>query len=349
MPYTASGQWYPGATTTGAPGSPGMSAVEQAYRLQQANNPSPQDRTQQAGADIAQGTAAGTYHAPASQAEQAAAGLAQAQLAETTRSNRASEDASAASRAEATRAAQAGEALGGSTLAETTRANQAGEKLSGQKEAFTENSETQRHAMLQGLLDTIQKGGSPITPIDPNGGAGGGGRLTNGGASPMEATLTTNDPAAPQEGTLTTNDPVAPGGGAGVGVPPASTGSPMSPYDMAAENAAYGTAKEHTGNEAQAALKGLRATMAQRGIGGSGIEASNTRGIFEGALGEQANTDRSLAENRANRVYGAEQSNKAAAEERRKFDLTFRQSEQSRIANEQSQRLAALLQAAGLY
>jgi ribosomal protein L28 len=116
----------------------------------------------------------------------------------------------------------------------------------------------------------------------------------------------------------------------------------MSPYDMAAENAAYGAAKENTGNEAQSAMKGLDAAMAARGITGSGIQAANTRGIFEKGIGEQAGTDRSLAENRSSRVFAAQQAQKQMDEMQREFNLNL-------SATERNQMIQALIGAAGLY
>lgn len=299
-----------------------------------------------AAASIATGTAAGTYHAPMSAAEQASAALGtstlaantagqQAALSETSRANQAGEALGASTLAERARSAQAGEALGTSTLAEQQRAARASEGLASERQSYTEMSDTQRRAMIQGLMNTIQGGTGPgITPINPNGGAGGGADPTGGGGSIPPAT----SGGAGGGGGVT-------GGGGGGGTDP----NAMSPYDMAAENAAYGAAKERTGNEAQMALKGLQGTLAQRGVSGGGIEAADTRGIFEGALGQQAATDRSLAENRSGRVFAAQAAARDMAEKQREYNLSFQQSEQQRIATAQAQRLSALMAAAGMY
>lgn len=112
----------------------------------------------------------------------------------------------------------------------------------------------------------------------------------------------------------------APGGGTAPGMAPAGTAPVQSPEELAAENASYGRAKERTGLAMQGALKGLRGVMASRGIGGSGIEASETGKVFSGGLGELADTDRQMAEQGATRAFTAGQAGLDRAEKAREYD-----------------------------
>lgn len=103
-----------------------------------------------------------------------------------------------------------------------------------------------------------------------------------------------------------------------------------SPYDMAAERAGYGAAKERIGMAMQRALQGLKAAMAQRGIRGSTIERAGLENVFGGGLSDLAGVDRQLAENRADRAFTAEQTDLTRADRGREFDASFGQTEASR-------------------
>lgn len=100
---------------------------------------------------------------------------------------------------------------------------------------------------------------------------------------------------------------------------PAAVEGP-SPDELAAENAGYGRAKERTGLAMQSAMKGLRGAMASRGIGGSGIEATEMGNVFAGGVGDLAETDRTMAEGAAGRSFTRNEANKDRAESARRYD-----------------------------
>jgi hypothetical protein len=77
-----------------------------------------------------------------------------------------------------------------------------------------------------------------------------------------------------------------------------------------ADTATYGRAKERTGKATSSALKGLRETLASRGLLGSGIEASETGKVFSSGLSDLAETNRQMAERGAQRDYEASQAQK---------------------------------------
>lgn len=92
-------------------------------------------------------------------------------------------------------------------------------------------------------------------------------------------------------------------------IPVVTSGDQTKPFDEKAQAAAYGAAKERTGLAMQAAMRGLKANLMQRGITGSGIDADMQGRIYGGGLSDLANTDRQLAEEAADRAFSAEQSN----------------------------------------
>jgi hypothetical protein len=206
-------------------------------------------------------------------------------------------------------------------LAETSRSSQADEAeralearnaegLSQEQQDFLESSTRNRQAAIAGLMSTIQGMQSPTIP-----GSGGGGT------------------AAPA------------GGGGGT----AGGSADVSPYDMAAESAAYGSAKDQIGNEGASALRGLRNYMNARGIGGSGIEAHGAQGVFGQMQQALGSTDRQLAENRAGRVFDAQQGGLQRAETAREFNVSADQNAAALQADIMAKRLAAILQVGSLY
>lgn len=121
-----------------------------------------------------------------------------------------------------------------------------------------------------------------------------------------------------------------------------------SPYDMAGENAAYGAAKERTGLATQAALKSLREQLSSRGIGGSGIESEMTTGLIKGGLGELANTDRQLAEQRAGRAFTAGQADTDRTIDQNKFNASLTDKALSGVPNYNLSRYGLLAQLQGM-
>lgn len=162
-------------------------------------------------------------------------------------------------------------------LGETTRSHQASEGLSASQLA-----EQQREAQAsEGLASskfeqTKADRASALAAL--NG-------MWNGGNVPM--------------GIATTSDPGAPGGG----------GADLT---SAAEAAALTSAKERSGERLSSSLRGLREMMAERGIGGSGIEAANTRGLVGGALQDMNDTERGIIQGRVGRAQQVEDRNFAA-------------------------------------
>lgn len=89
----------------------------------------------------------------------------------------------------------------------------------------------------------------------------------------------------------------APGGGGG------GTGMPMTMVDpAAAEAAALTSSKERGGERLASSLKGLHELMAERGISGSGIEAGDTRALFNDYMHDQNDTERGLVQQRTQRA-----------------------------------------------
>lgn len=128
---------------------------------------------------------------------------------------------------------------------------------------------------------------------------------------------------------------------------PEYRGSASSPYDMAAENAAYGAAKERTGAALQSALKGLKGVMAARGISGSGIEGGETRQLFESGLSDLAGTDRQLAEQRASRAFTAGQSDVDRMINTQEFNASLTANQTRANQEAAAQRLSQLLSVYG--
>jgi hypothetical protein len=158
------------------------------------------------------------------------------------------------------------------------------------------------------------------------GGGGGGGGGTGGGGGAVPITTGGGTPLPPE------GQPVVP---------------PGPGYDVAAEAATYGRAKERTGQSLQAALKGLKGAMASRGIGGSGIEGAATSNLFGMGVGELAETDRTMAEGSASRAYSAGERDKDRSFQSNESRLDREQRERDRIAQSQAARLSQLMQLYG--
>jgi hypothetical protein len=143
------------------------------------------------------------------------------------------------------------------------------------------------------------------------------------------------------------------GGGSGGGgtyySPPSS--STASGYQDTADSKAYARAKDNTGAALAASLKGLQATMAARGISGSGIEGAETEKLFQGGLSDLANTDATQAGKTAEHAFTDEQAGKARGEQAREFDVgqstDVSKFNAGLIADKQSKTLSSILQAYG--
>jgi hypothetical protein len=212
---------------------------------------------------IAAGTAAGTYHAPMTAAEQAAAGLA------TTHETNAS-TAALQQLAESQRAAKAGEALTstGMALTDAQKKAQLAEQsaefgtTSGLSQAKFDQEKADRAALLASLNTTFGMGG-------------GSGGVPTGGITPE-----TGWPGMPGY-----SDPY---------------GDPSSPESMA-QAAALTSSKERGGERLAASMKGLQGLMAERGISGSGVERQSMRDLVGQNLGFQSDTERAILAGKATR------------------------------------------------
>jgi hypothetical protein len=119
--------------------------------------------------------------------------------------------------------------------------------------------------------------------------------------------------------------------------------------DPAADRAQYGKAKERIGLALQSALRGLRESMASRGIGGSGIEGQEMGDLFASGLGQLADTDRQLAEQRAGRAFTAGQSDTDRVIQQQQFNAGQQTAaEQARLAS-RNRNMEMLLQIARSY
>lgn len=121
-------------------------------------------------------------------------------------------------------------------------------------------------------------------------------------------------------------------------------------YDSSAEDAAYTGARERVGRETAASLKALKGIMSSRGIGGSGIEARNTRDVVGQGMADLAGVNADLASGRANRAFDWQKTMAPIKEQGRQFDLTAKQRQKefaaSQLLAQQQTKLNALL---GLY
>jgi hypothetical protein len=150
------------------------------------------------------------------------------------------------------------------------------------------------------------------------------------------------------------------GSGAGVAAP--ATGGPVSagaaipgvgPIDTsAATSAAFGAAKDQSGQEAQGALASLRGLSAASGLSGSGMEAEGEKGIVENALGEMGSASRANATTIANNAETNAQGNQAAAITQRGQDIAAEEANatlaQQAAALKSQQSLQMLQMALGL-
>lgn len=158
-------------------------------------------------------------------------------------------------------------------LAETTRANQAGEtNASAQTAEATRANQAGETLATNKFNQTVA---DRKAAMDALGALWGG---TGTGGTPVRPIATT--PEGPGFFGPSTIDPAT-----------------------VAENAALTSAKERGGERLASSLTGLRQLMADRGIGGSGIEAKNTRELFGDYLHDQNDTERGLIQQRAQRAY----------------------------------------------
>jgi hypothetical protein len=132
-------------------------------------------------------------------------------------------------------------------------------------------------------------------------------------------------------------------------IPVHQTGNVTDPYDRAAEAASYGRAKERTGMAMQAAMKGLRGSMARRGIGGSGIEAERTGGLYEAGLGQLGEADRTLAEAAAGRAYDSEQRNVDRRNRNEEYNADLDLQYENQRIDAQNRRMSLLTQIYGSF
>lgn len=135
------------------------------------------------------------------------------------------------------------------------------------------------------------------------------------------------------------NTPVVPGAGNASG------------YQDTADTKAYARAKDNTGMALQASLKGLQATMAARGISGSGIEGGETEKLYQGGLTALANTDAAQSQTSAEHAFADAQAGKARNEQAREFDVgqgtDVSKFNAGLVADRQSRTLSSILQAYG--
>lgn len=202
---------------------------------------------------------------------------------------------------------------------------------------------------VNGLLPgPVGSSSSGVGTWPPGGsGSGGGGGISGSPGSGAAATPANpwqneiqsliSELRQPQPSTPSTITPVT-GGGEGGG-----------PYDMAAERATYGRAKERTALATQAALRSMREQMAARGISGSGIEAEAMGNVYTAGLGELADTDRTLAEGQAGRAFAAEQSNIDRLIQQMQFNANTQNTGSSNSAQERLARLGLMAQLMKLY
>jgi hypothetical protein len=102
-----------------------------------------------------------------------------------------------------------------------------------------------------------------------------------------------------------------------------------------ADRAAYTAAKERTGMALKSALKGLRESMAGRGLQGSGIEGEAIGDAFEAGLSQLAGHDRAMAEQNAGRAFTAGQSDTDRTIQQRQYNASQQASaEQTRLGRD---------------
>ncbi len=140
------------------------------------------------------------------------------------------------------------------------------------------------------------------------------------------------------------------GGGGGTFVPASGASSP-SGYQDTADAQSFARAKDNTGLALQSALKGLQATMASRGITGSGIEGGETTKLFQSGLTDLANEGTAEAKTAAEHAFTDSQSSKALGEQSREFDVgqgtDVSKFNAGLVADTQSKKLSAIMQAYG--
>jgi hypothetical protein len=127
---------------------------------------------------------------------------------------------------------------------------------------------------------------------------------------------------------------------------PTKVSSGISPE---ANAATYGAAKEKIGLEMQAAMHGLRGSLAQRGIVGTGIDAEEQGKVYTQGLGQLGGVNRQIAADDAQRQLTADTTNAAASNQAGQFNASENLAAQQANAQAQQQRQNILLQLASLY
>jgi hypothetical protein len=116
-----------------------------------------------------------------------------------------------------------------------------------------------------------------------------------------------------------------------------------------ANAATYGAAKERTGLAMQAAMRGLRGSLAQRGIVGTGIDAEEQGMVYNQGLGQLGDVDRTIAHDDATRQLAADQANAMAGNQAGQFNAGQDLAAQQANMQAANQRQNILLQLASLY
>lgn len=180
----------------------------------------------------------------------------------------------------------------------------------------------------------------PVGQVDPYGGGGGGGSSRasgSGGGSNNNAALDALL-AEIKNQSLPTITPTH--------VTPSKVSATLSP----AQNAAtYGAAKERIGLEGQAAMRGLRSSLAARGIVGTGIDAEETGKVYSGMQSGLSTVNRQLATDDAERMRQADQTNAATTNQASQFNASQDMAAAQANLQAQAQRNNMLIQLASLY
>lgn len=124
--------------------------------------------------------------------------------------------------------------------------------------------------------------------------------------------------------------------------------SPATSAAQAGGDAAmYGQAKERGALATKAAMKGLTATLASRGVGSeSGVGASEIADLYKTGLTTLADTDRGIAEQGAGRVFQADQADADRTAQQYQYNTT-QQNQAAQYARDSRLRQLSLL--ASLY
>jgi hypothetical protein len=181
---------------------------------------------------------------------------------------------------------------------------------------------TEANQFINGALGADQ-GGAPLAGLGAAAGVGGMGISTSG----------TPGPGGPVSGGPTIKS--------------------VGPIDTtAATSAAFGAAKDQSGQEAGAALRSLKGLAGESGLAGGGMEAEGEKGIVENALGEMGSASRANATTQAANALDLAKTNQAAAITQRGQDIASEEANaslaQQQAALKSQQSLQMLQMALGL-